>query len=138
MLTIQPNEGVGEIRFGMLRHDVLALLGVAQLRQKKSDSPVPSDFFPEHSLFVAYDADEAVEAIEMKHPANPCLMSKPLIGTPFDELLQWFRSIDPRVEVDDAGLTSFRYGVGLYAPHASKSPSDPVEGVIAFRPGYYG
>lgn len=136
MLTIQPNEGVGTIRFGMLRRDVHALLGVPD-RQKKRDSPVPADFYNEHGLIVEYDPEEVVEAVEIKPPADPSFMSRALIGVPFEDLAEWFRSIDPRIQFDGAGLTSFRFGIGLYAPHAAKLPGEPVEGVIAFRPGYY-
>jgi hypothetical protein len=138
MLTILPNEGVSAIRFGISRAVVRDILSDSHPRLKETDSPVPADYFVERGVIVHYDAGEIVEAVEMAQPSDPTFFSQALIGQPFDRMVDWFRSIDPGLAVDDSGLTSFRFGVGLYAPHAAKSPRDPVEGVIVFRPGYYG
>lgn len=136
-MTIKPNEGVANILFGMSRDVIRESIGM-QPRAKRTDSPVPADLFPNLGLIIHYDADGVVEAIEMAEPAVPLFFSKSLIGQPFDEIVNWFRSIDPRTIIDESGLTSFRFGIGLYAPHAATSPRDPIEGVIVFRPGYYG
>jgi hypothetical protein len=45
--------------------------------------------------------------------------------------------MDDGLEVDNTGLTSFKFGFGLYAPSCEESPSDSVEAVIAFEKGYY-
>jgi hypothetical protein len=136
-LVIRPNEGVGDITFGMSQADVHRILGPAPL-QKSSDSDVPSDYYPTYSMLIHYANDATVEAIEVGANANAILMGQMLSGSPFDEISSWLRAIDPRLQLDPDGLTSFRFGIGLYAPHARKEPHQPVEGVIAFRPGYYG
>jgi hypothetical protein len=136
-LVIRPNEGVGEITFGMSQQEVRRAMGGMNPLLKATDSSIPADFYPDRSMIIHYSADGVVEAIEIGGERSTTLMNRTLIGQPFDEILQWMRSIDPRTEADEAGLTSFRFGVGVYAPHAVKSPQDPVEGVIAFRPGYY-
>jgi hypothetical protein len=136
-LMIRPNEGAGDIVFGMTQSDVRAALG-HEPKIKKSDSIVPSDFFSQHGMLVHYSDEGVVEAIEIGAPATPVFMGKPLIGVPFEGVDHWLRSMDPRLQSDAAGLTSYRFGVGVYAPQALKSPRQPVEGVIVFRPGYYG
>ena len=137
-MMIRPNQGVDEIAFGMTRAEVRSLVRTPEPLQKKSDTAVPSDYFVEAGLIVHYDDHERVEAIELARPADAVFQSRSLLGEPYNAVEQWFRSLDPRIQTDGAGLTSFRFGVGVYAPHAAKSPESGVEGVIAFRPGYYG
>lgn len=135
-MVLKPNEGIGEIVIGMPREHVRAVMGEEPI-QKPSDSPVPSDFFPTQWMIVHYDGTEAVEAIEVTKRDDVMFMGRPLIDAPFEDVLKWIRSIDPRVEVEEAGFTSYRFGVGVYAPHSGKTPSDRIESVIVFRPGYY-
>jgi hypothetical protein len=136
--TVRPNDGAGAITFGMTREQVRRLLSDEAARVKATDSVVPADYFAQRGMIVHYTDDGLVEAVELGSLAEPEVFGEPIVGRPFDEVLTWLRSHDPRVEVDESGFTSFRFGIGAYAPHASKSASDPIEGVIVFRPGYYG
>jgi hypothetical protein len=96
-----------------------------------------ADAFRDLGVHIHFDVDDRCEAIELFDPADPTLDGERPIGRPFVELLEWFRSRDSKIETDDAGLTSRRLGVGLYAPAAQKAPEESVEGVIVFRRGYY-
>lgn len=134
---VRPNEGAGLVSFGMTHDEVCALFADEMPRQKQADTAFPSDYFARHGIIVHYDDDGVVEAVELGQAAAPMFLDRSIVGKPFDEIVKWLRVHDPRVEVDDAGVTSYRFGVGMYAPHASKSPAEPVEGLIVFRPGYY-
>jgi hypothetical protein len=59
------------------------------------------------------------------------------VGKPFSEVREWFGNQDANIAIDGSGLTSFKYGIGIYFPSAAKQPDDPVEAVIAFEWGYY-
>ena len=56
----------------------------------------------------------------------------------FRSLREYIANLDPEIKADRDGATSLRLGIGLYVPTIKKSKKEPVQGVIAFRKGYYG
>lgn len=137
-LEIEPYQGIAGVRFGMSREQVRHALdsGVRAFKKKATDE-LDTDAFDELGMHVYYKQPDWCEAIELAAPANPTFRGKALIGQPFSEIRAWFRSIDPQIEVDETGLTSLKFGLGLYAPFASQSPNAPIEAVIIFQQGYY-
>jgi len=136
-LVIRPHEGIGPIDFGMSRDEVRRLFDGEDPRSKQSDSSVASDLFPVNGVLVHYGDDETVEAIEVGMRGEPTLFDARLLNRPMEDLVTWMRTIDPRLEVDDVGFTSFRFGIGAFAPQASKVRDAIIEGIIVFKPGYY-
>ncbi|HYP52823.1 MAG TPA: hypothetical protein VEQ42_04750 [Pyrinomonadaceae bacterium] len=136
---IRPHEGVGPVRFGMTREEVRAALAlpVESFRKSPADEML-TDAFDAAGLHVYYKKPGLCEAVEMAAPAEPVLEGRELLGRPFGESRRWFESQDESAEADESGLTSFGYGVGLYAPEAESNPAAPPEGVIVFEKGYYG
>jgi hypothetical protein len=114
----------------IVRHPVKSFL-------KGPDDTIPTDAFTEVGIHVYYKKGDICEAVEMSLAADPTFTGQRLIERPFDELLRWLQTMDESLEVDDAGLTSFKFGFGLYAPSHTESPSDSVEAVIVFEKGYY-
>jgi hypothetical protein len=106
--------------------------------RRSPTSPVPADTFPSLGVQVYYKLNGIVEAVEVASPAEPILFGRFLIARPFGELMRWLSGIDPDLQVDEAGLTSPRFGVGLYVPSLKLGDSQQVEGVIVFERGYYG
>lgn len=135
-LVIRPNEGVGPINFGMSRDEVRHLFA-EEPRIKASEGRVPSDYFSSIELLVHYADDQTVEAIEIGGGGDVEFLKAQLLKRPFQEVVSWMRTMDRRLQIDDTGFTSLRFGVGVYAPQAAKSLDAIVDGVIAFRPGYY-
>ncbi|WP_458648202.1 hypothetical protein [Sivoneniella epilithica] len=137
-LEIEPYQGIAGVQFGMsceqVRH---ALNSSVRAFKKTAIDELNTDAFDELGMHVYYKQPDGCEAIELAAPANPTFRGKALIGQPFSELRNWFRSIDPQIEVDETGLTSFEFGLGLYVPFASQSPNAPIEAVIIFQQGYY-
>jgi hypothetical protein len=64
------------------------------------------------------------------------LEGRGLLGRPYDRALAWARERDPEILLESAGLRSHLLGVALWAPGASKRPSDTIEGVCAFTRAY--
>ena len=123
---------------GMSLQEVRDILGdKVSIFKRTSQCEMPSDHYEDLGIFVYYKKPGICDAIELCEPASPIFRGELLLGRPFSELREWFEKIDENVVIDGAGLLSYRFGVGLYAPGALKSPDDPVEGVIVFEKGYY-
>lgn len=138
-MIIQSHEGVGPIRFGMSRGEVLDVFSIAPETFKRNPDDVwPCDYFPSLGCFVYYeDASGLVEAIELTNPANPTLGSMDLLHIGFTDLLKLIRNGDPDVSIDGDGFTSARLGIGGWAPSLKSSPNSQLEAVIVFAPDYY-
>ena len=137
-LDLRPYEGVGPIRFGMRRAEVRGAVHAAvRAFRKTRDATMLLDAFDNEGIHVYYDELDLCEAVELASPAVAVLKGRALIGEPFAALRDWLLGLDPELEVDETGLTASSLGLGLYAPFAGEEPEGPVEGVIAFRRGYY-
>lgn len=135
---IKAYQGAGPITFGMSPEETRRVLaGKVEALSNKSDSPVPTDFFVERGIMVYYTSTATCEAIEFFRPASPTFNGQHFIGNTYREMEHWVKMIDPEYALNDAGLTSYKFGFGLYAPSAMKEPELPVEGVIVFARGYY-
>jgi hypothetical protein len=98
---------------------------------------VPRDAFRELGIHVHYKTLEYCEAIELFPPANPTFQGKTLIGEPFNALRDWLQSLDESLIVDDTGLTSYRFGFGLYVPYIEENPDESIQSVFVFERGYH-
>ena len=137
-LPIRSHVGVGPIRFGMSREAVRSVVATPVRSFLKSPSSrVPTDAFDAAGIHVFYRQDGDCEAIELASPAEPTYEGQALLGRPYHEVRAWLRSLDDSLEEDDAGLTAFRLGFGVFAPAASSDAEKPVEAVIVFEAGYY-
>jgi hypothetical protein len=137
-LEIEPERGLAGIQFGMTPDEVRQVLGsTAQTFRKSPSDALETDYFDALGIQVFYKQPGICEAIELAAPAKPTFKGKDLLGKPFSELRDWFQLIDRDVAIDETGLTSHRFGVGLYAPFAATVPDEPIESVIVFEQGYY-
>jgi hypothetical protein len=50
-----------------------------------------------------------------------------------EQIAEW----DDKLEKTNTGFTSYKFGVGAYAPNKDDSPNEMIESVIVFRKGYY-
>jgi hypothetical protein len=136
---IEPYAGVGPIRFGM---------SIAQVRQvlaapvesfcKSETTELPTDSFDTLGIHVYYKLPGICTAIEFGNSqVNPTFQGRYLLNALYYEVKDWFRETDPDIDLDNSGLTSFKFGIGLYAPTVSKNQNQLIEGVIVFEKGYY-
>jgi hypothetical protein len=134
---IEPYVGVGRINFGDTPEQVRAAIGMNADSFVKGESAYPTDAFDHAGIHVHYRSPGISEAIEMWGPAKPSFEGRKLLGLPYRQLRDWITRLDADVELHDTGLTSQKFGFGLYASSAEKEPDSPVEGVIVFERGYY-
>lgn len=55
----------------------------------------------------------------------------------YAELKCYVKKQDLMIKKDGAGFTSYKLGIGIYAPSAETEPDELVEGIIIFKNGYY-
>jgi hypothetical protein len=134
---IKSYVSVGVIRFGMTPDAVRKALNSAVRPSPKPGIDMPADLFPVLGITVDYRPPGLCEALEFFGPASPTFHGQHLLERPYDEVEPWIRKLDPAVTLNDSGLRSRKFGLGLFAPSATKEPSDPVKSVIVFEDGYY-
>jgi len=138
LMAIEPYVSFGPLKLGMTRAEVRSSISAtAEAFRKLPGDAALSDAFGSEGIYVYYDKDDVCEAVEVAAPSVPVLLGQHLVGRPFNRVREWFEKNDPGTAVDSAGLTSPKFGVGIYAPSALKDPADPVESVMVFREGYY-
>lgn len=137
-MRIKPYEGIGPVRFGMSVDEVRRAVGMRVETYKKAAALFPDahpvDAFDEVGMHVFYNNSGSCEAIMLFPPGTPMFQNEPLLNRTFVELLGWFASLDDKVERDDVGFKSFKFGISI-----TESPEGLIEAVLVFNePGYYG
>jgi hypothetical protein len=135
---ISPYIGIGDIKLGMHRSQVRRVVDSSVdsfIRNEYSETP--EDSFPEVGIFIEYKPSDTCDSIQVVNPLNPIWRGKELLKTPFQELLTWFLEIDSDTELSDTGFTSYKYGIGAYAPNHEEEPDCFPESIIVFSRGYY-
>ena len=137
-LIIKTYEGVGDIKFGDSVETVRKILNSRYKSFKKTPmSEFPTDAFEDLGMHIYYKKSGLCEAIEMFEPANPSINHYEIIGEKFNEVMNWISQQDKKIDIDENGLTSFKLGIGIYAPGHEEDENAKVEAVIAFETGYY-
>jgi hypothetical protein len=134
---IKPYVSAGPVRFGMTPDEVRNALNSDVQPSLKSSSDIPADFFTQLGIFVDYKPPGLAQAIEFNGPALPEFQQQQLLERTYGEIERWIRTIDPEVQVLDAGLRTFRFGFDVYAPSVKMGPKRPVKSVIVFDHGYF-
>lgn len=136
---IKPYQGVGLILFGMPRMEVRRLIGGRHKTiSKGSKFGNLSDSFVDVSAFVYYDGRDLCRAVEFWHPmGNPVFLQVHLLESRLSDVLELFQKNDPEVNLNCDGLTSFKFGIGIWHESGFEEPEEKPQSVIAFRRGYY-
>ncbi len=134
---IVPSKGVGDnIILGMTRESLQDLFKEKPNTVKREFEN--EDHFSTTGIIGSFNEGSNIyQAFTFIKPSSPNFKGEILLGKPFIELKNWFKQIDNTVEIDGDGLTSYKFGIGLYASYAEEAPKDPVEAVIVFEKGYY-
>lgn len=133
---IKSYVGVGEIRLGMTQKNIQEILNEKPRRFKKFiDDEYETDAYK--YFYVYYKSTGICEAIEFFSPAKVKFNDVFLLELPYKEVKEYFLKIDKDVEIEEDGLTSYKYGIGIYAPDAVVEPQKKAEGIIIFEKGYY-
>jgi hypothetical protein len=134
--SIESYIGVGKILLGMTSQQIEDILSEKPRKFKKfRDDEFETDAFD--MCYVYYKSPGICEAIEFFKPVIVTFSGINLMEKSYADVKNLFLSMDEDTECEDSGLTSYKYGIGIYAPFATDEPSEPAEGVIIFEKGYY-
>jgi hypothetical protein len=131
-MEVRPFEGLGDLRFGMSRADVRALLGPEFRSFKKTPlAKTLTDAYTQLGLHLYYDDQDRLEFIEAFQPCIPIFRGIELLGRP-EVVLEQLRKTGVGIPRRDSDGNFFDdLGFALY------SPGDVVEGVSVYKKGYY-
>lgn len=135
VFEIRPYIGAGTVLLGMTSEQIKCVMGVLPRKFKRFEDEEYTDEYA--GFFVYYKANGKCEAIEFFEPSSILFKGHYIINRPYIEVKNFFKDIDSSIEMNDAGFTSVKYGIGVYAPYADDEPYEPVESVIIFEQGYY-
>jgi hypothetical protein len=128
--------GAGCLTFGMTRGSIRKCFDNKFKEFKKTpNSETLTDAFG--LCHVYYKKNDTCEAVEFFGDADVIFNDEQIIGRAYNEIKDWFDKIDELLDINDAGFTSLKYGIGVFAPFARKEPEEPVESVIIFEEGYF-
>ena len=82
---------------------------------RTSDSILATDAFDAVNMHVSYRPPEVCELIGVFPPALVVFQGENLLNRPYAEVRDFFLEIDADVELDGDGLTSRKFGIGIYA-----------------------
>ncbi|EOQ62932.1 hypothetical protein F935_02023 [Acinetobacter calcoaceticus ANC 3811] len=139
MFEITPYVGAGLIKFGMKREEVRKLMSEYEPRAfwRNSYSESATDGYDEIGINVYYDSADKTIALEFYKPAQVAFNGGEISKLPVFEAYKLMASLDKDIAIDEDGLTSFKFGIGFYAPFYEEDYMLPVEAIIIFIDGYY-
>lgn len=135
--VINPYIGAGKVLLGMTPNEVQEVLGVSPKKRfrKFKDDDFETDSY--QWCFVYYKKPGICDAIEFHLPASVVFNGHNLLSKSYAEVKDILSKLDNTLQFDESGLTSIKFGFGVYAPFAEEDPSELIEGVIVFEEGYY-
>jgi hypothetical protein len=142
-LLITPFVGIGPLKLGINRGDLHNnISGEVMTRPAEPASgyfpkfPL-TDYFSDYSAKVEYGRNNQTIFIEVG-PICPLLFhGQDLFKLSYGELITFFKKTDPELIMVDAGFTSMKYNIAVYAPAGVNDPSLPCELISVFMNGYY-
>lgn len=133
---IIPYGGAGCVNFGMNREDIRKCFNNQYKEFKKT--PLSESLTDDlRCCHIYYKENDICEAVEFFEGAEVIFDGKLLLGIPYNKIKDMFEAIDDSLDFNDAGFTSYKYGIGVFTSYASDEPDEPVEAVIIFEKGYY-
>lgn len=134
LFVINPQTGVGPLRFGMLREQVRSALAVPVEIFRRAPEDTVADVFKSVWAFAYYDVNGGLEAVEFASPAKVTFNELDILNTPVTQLLGEVSRADPDLEREGVGFTSRSFGFGVWS---EEEGDRPPQSVIVFVPGYY-
>ncbi len=128
---ILPFQGLGELRFGMSKASVHAILGDNCTAVDKYRSPNLREAYTDLGIHVDYDEHDQVEFIETTRRCNPTYNGVEFFALELQAVLEQLSDLGISYEEDVDGYDFTEQGFVLYVPVSS------IEAVAVYRRGYY-
>lgn len=138
--VISPYIGAGEIKLLMSRVEIRSILTIESAYEefyRTTQSKVSSDHFKKIGLVANYDENNLCDSLEFYSPAKLIFSEIDLLEMSYKGIFNYFKKNDQEIEEDDSGFTSYKYGIGIYAPYKTDDPLEKIESVIIFKRNYY-
>lgn len=130
--TIKPYIGANDIVFDMSRDRARKILGGFFDSFKRNEFGNVVDSFSNNNIFLYYDNNDILEAIEFSEDVDLFIESDSL-PKEFDSLKNMLIKMDPDLIDEGDHMTSFNMGIGAQKNYENGNYSS----VIVFRFGYY-
>ena len=130
-MEIIPHVSIGELRFGESRQNIRHSLGNKYRPFQKGVGSNDTDAYDDLGLHLYFDDDDRLEFVEGWGPASPAFQGISFMGRQVEDVASDLAAGGYRSVLDGYGLTCESAGIALTAP------TGIVEGVAAFRKGYY-
>jgi len=131
---IIPYNSIGNIYFSDRREMVREKIGGKYIYGVNEFKNIVElyDFFPDQDIKVAYDKNECLGSIEF-FKGTVFFLGMNVMSMPYLEVKRIIRSLDPDLDINEDGFTSYKYGVGV----AWDEEDNIITSVIAFKKDYY-
>jgi|SRR5579884_1397530 len=130
-MEIIPFRSIGTLSFGDSRHLAREKLASKFSTFEKTVGENETDSFDDLGLHLYYDNDGHLEFVEAFDPAEVMFRGIRFLGRELDSVISDMESLGYRPTGSDVGVNFESGGIALTAP------SGIVEGVAAYRKGYY-
>jgi hypothetical protein len=135
MYVIDSYQGFNDINFGLSSQEIEAKLKKKPRKiLKQINDKYETDAYDD--FYVYYDEMGKCEAVEFNNNSELIFNQINLLKKNYHDVEKLLSSLDFNIEIDDVGFTSYKYGIGVYAPYKSELNAK-IESVIIFRRGYY-
>lgn len=135
---IKPLKSAGPIELGMTQSEARRVLGGAFRTFRRDPAALyPSDYYSEDGVFLYYNREGRVEAVEFSEPSCPLLYGVCLIGMELKPAKNFLTTLTSDLVEDNDGAVSRRLGLSIYSPLLKENPMTPVEGVLVFGSDYF-
>lgn len=133
---LKPYKGAGQIKLGMTSKQIKRIMGAEpKYIQRGSADGYQTERYD--GFFVEYKAPGVCKAIEFYNDVDVIFKGKWLFNMSYGKIMALFKSNDKDVEFSNSGLTSYKYGISVYAPFAKEDLITKPEGIMVFEKGYY-
>lgn len=136
---IKPYIGINNILLGDSRANITNIIKEERnsFKRNEFDSGV-TDHYENKGLFLIYDVNEKLEAIEFEKEAKVVFKQRVLFEMSPQEILDWIVELDENITIEEDGFTSEKFGIGGYLGAGINNPDEEsLDSIIIFKKGYY-
>ena len=135
LFLIDPHKGVGPVRFGMPRAEVMKVLGSSPrtVDRREEGGNLIDQFLEWDRLQVLYGADERVVAVQFPETAKVVYPPDVNMGRSFATIVKWAKSRDPKIVANKRSFRSDALGISGRA-HFDEPR---LESLLVYQPHYY-
>jgi len=134
---IQPYKAVGDIVFNRTRSENRQQFEIKPKTPAVVEGGMPGDEYEELGIYVMYDKYNRCAGAEFFRPARVFFEGKNLLHHSYNELFDFFKTLDPNLVEGPIEFTSYKYGISVFDPDHWEKPTHACEWIAVFRENYF-